>query len=65
MEMYFLIVVNTGKSKIEVPVVLIRAGILTGYLFSVCLHGRMSGVALWYLFYIGTNPLIVLEVPTF
>lgn len=65
MEMYFLIVVDTGKSKIEVPVVLIRAGILTGYLFSVCLHGRMGEVALWYLFYIGTNPLIVLEVPTF
>lgn len=56
---------HSCKSKIEVPVVLIRAGVLTGCLFSVCSHSRMGEVALWYLFYIGTNPLIVLEVPTF
>lgn len=56
MEVYFLTVLEDGKFKVKVPVVFVRASVLTGCLLSVCSHGKMGEVVLWNLFYIGTNP---------
>ena len=60
-EIYFLTVLETGKSKIEVPAGLVSGGspILGSWraILSVCPCGRRGGELFWGLSYKGANPI--------